>query len=678
MNEKDLAEQQIKELRAKIEALNTAYYDKDDPLVSDAVYDNLTVQLRQLETKFPDLITETSPTQHIGGHPSSSFRDVKHIVPLQSLRDVFNTSDVQKWIDNTAVPPYSVETKVDGLSCALTYQDGILIRAATRGDGFIGEDVTENARQINNIPETLYNVPGKLIVRCEIYMPVSAFETLNESMKKAGKPLFKNPRNAAAGSLRNKNPQTTKERGLAAAAFAIMFHDKFIPGLDDQQTPESQTTALYWLENHGFQVVKHALCRNADEVFNAIQQIDAERNNHPYAIDGAAIKEDNNGLWSPIGSTAKYAANAIAYKYPPIQKQTILQDIILQTGRTGVITPVAVFKPIILAGTTVTKATLHNQEFMDNILGGITPGDRIIVHKSGEIIPEVLKVLHDQRPQGRSDFKITHCPVCGARAILGADENDNGTQMYCINPDCPAILEGRMIYWCSKHVMDIDGIGPKITRALLDTGLKRIEDLYRLTNNFLASIPEIGPVRAPKILQNIHNSKTRDIDRLIAGLGIPGVGRHIGKQLAAQYPDMQSIETAALQGDLIHIEGIGPTTSNDISLFFQNKENIRFLRNLKAAGLNMQSLQYKNQASSLPLTGMTFVITGSFQEKSRDEMRAYLENLGAKTSGSLSKKTSYLLVGANPGSKLTEAEKRGIPTLHEDDLKNLINQSAKT
>lgn len=696
MNPKD----EIQKLREEILRCNKAYYDEDAPIISDAAYDTLTQRLRQLEEEHPELASSSSPTQQVGGH--AMFGAVHHTVPLLSLKDIFNTDDVLSWYRDACAQAgrllaCTIEDKVDGLSCALTYKGGNLVSAATRGDGRTGEDVTPNVMAMMGIPHHLpfARIDSTIIVRCEICMPIKTFEDLNRRRESEGKSLFKNPRNAAAGSLRVSDPKITSSRGLRAIAFAVLYAE------NQPQLRQSQNQDLTWLYDNGFDVVNWYCCdgsnrlllnrnipsaffgdtipeeqRFLEQIQTGISQIDSCRHVRMYAIDGAVIKLDDMKLYDQFGETDKYPRWAMAYKYPPEQKETTLLDIQLQTGRTGVITPVAVFDPVQLAGTTVTRATLHNQDFMDTVLGGVAIGDTIVVHKSGEIIPEVLKVLHDKRPAGAQDFKITTCPVCGAKAVLGADENGNGTQMFCTNPDCPAILEGRLIYWCSKHIMDIDGIGPKVIRALLRFGLTSIEGLYEISEDELASIKEIGSVRAAKLFPAIQHSRNANIDRLIAGLGIPGVGRHIGAILAEKYPDMQSIKTAALHDELTAIDGIGDITANDIKAFFTDPARMSFLDNMAALGFNMKSLTFQpaNQASSgnKPLTGLTFVITGSFPTMSRTDMKAYLESLGAKVSSSVSKKTSYLLAGEGGGSKRDKADELHVPVLTAEQLDALV------
>ena len=665
------AKERAEILRKDIAVYSKAYYDNDAPLISDAAYDQLLLELRTLEETYPELVTPDSPTQHVGGHASSSFADVKHLAPLQSLRDVFDQESITSWYDNCLKKDVTVETKVDGLSCAITYIDGKFASAATRGDGKVGEDVTENVRQIANVPKTLTGVTtGTIIIRCEIYMPKQVFEQLNKDLEAKSKKLFKTPRNAAAGSLRTKDAKETGRRGLHAIAFAILYNP----------TPlilDSQSETLDWLKKQGFETVDWALCKTRDEISAAIAAIDERRNSYDFPIDGAVIKQDSLLEHTRMGGTDKYPHWAIAYKYPPEQKETTLLDIALQTGRTGVITPIAVFEPVELAGTTVVRATLHNQDFMDTVLGGIAIGDKIIVHKSGEIIPEVLKVLHDKRPAGAKDFTIDTCPVCGAHAVIGADENGNGTQMYCSNPDCPAILERRLIYWCSDHVMAIDGVGPKIAKALIDNGLSHIADLYQMTEEDLASIKAIGPVRAPKLYASIQKSKDNNIDRLIAGLGIQGVGRHIGQMFAANYPDMDSIITACTQGDITSHDGIGELMAFYMEQFFKSEDGLDFISRLKELGVNMISRTYHandETSTDRPLEGITFVITGTLPGISRNDAKALLESYGAKISGSVSKKTNYLLAGEDAGSKLTKASELGVPILSFEEVQEMIEK----
>ena len=663
-------------LRAEIERHNHLYYDLDQPEITDAAYDRLVGDLRQLEKEHPEISSTDSPTQRVGGNAQSSFGKVQHLAPLLSLRDVFSEDDVMSWYsqelpaDATFV---SVEEKVDGLSMAITYVDGRFHSAATRGDGWIGEDVTENARRVKNIPmeiPSLIGTESTLVVRVEVVMPVAIFESLNESLKATGKPLFKNPRNAAAGALRVKDPKITAERGLEAIAFNVMYMDRMVRAAPVRVT---QYGDLNFLRNAGFRTVKAIPCSMDSEVLAAIQVIGAYRDESDHWIDGAVVKCDNVHAQLVMGATEKYPRWAVAFKYPPEQKETTIREIVTDTGRTGVITPVAVFDPILLCGTSVSRATLHNQFFMDEVLGGVAVGDSIVVHKSGEIIPEVLRVVHEKRPAVATDFTIEACPVCGAPAIVGADENGNpGPTRICSNEACPAKFERHLIYWCSKHVMDINGFGPSIAKAVIDAGVTKIQDLYTLTVEQMSEIKAIGPVRAPKLYAAIQASKGHDIDRLIAGLGMPGVGRTVGKALAERYTSIWDI-AAASEEDLNAIDGIGEVTVQVLYGYFHNVDNLPFLEELKDLGLNMSSRSFQIQSTHAVLTGKTFVITGTLPTMKRDEAAKLIADNGGKVSGSISKKTTYLLAGEAAGSKLAKATELGIPVISEADFLAMLH-----
>lgn len=671
-------------LREQLERYNKAYYEDDNPIVSDAAYDAALERLRQLEIMHPEYADNTSPTRHVGGKAAAGKTQVKHTAPLLSLEDMFNTDDITDWYRACvnqlrasglalADIALTVEDKVDGLSMAAIYKDGELVQAATRGDGRIGEDVTANAMNISNLPKELPDAPrnSTIIVRCEVYMPISVFEALNKEREAAGLPLFKNPRNAAAGSLRAKDPEITKQRKLKAAAFAILYSDC------GSLFRLSQSSNLNWLEANGFQIVRRYICggRSPQEIITkallAIDTINATRIDRPYAIDGAAVKIDRISYQEKLGETEKYPHWSVAYKYPPEVKRTTIQSILVQTGRTGVLTPVAVFDPILLAGTTVTRATLHNMGYIENCLGGIAAGDVIEVHKSGEIIPEVLRIV--QRSDNKL-FQIEHCPVCGAPAVLQSDENGNGSQYYCSNlSDCPAVRVNRLVYWCGKHIMDIDGLGPKNIEQLVNRGLlTHVYDLYELSLENLVTV--FKEKTASKIYNAIQNSKQNDIDRLIAGLGVPGVGRTIGQALAKQFADMNDVINAARNEQLGHIEGIGDITAHDLKTYFDRPENVMFIQKLANADVNMVSKSYGGtELQAQPLAGLTFVITGTLDGMSREEAKEYIEHRGGKVSGSVSKKTNYLLAGENGGSKLDKAKSLGITIINLNDLYDMLN-----
>lgn len=661
--------QRIQELRELIQYHNHLYYDLDNPEISDAAYDQLLEELHQLEYKHPEFADNESPTNNVGGQAQSTFNKVTHTVQLLSLKDVFDFPSVEEWatpycsaIDNTS---FVVEEKVDGLSMAVTYFDGILKMAATRGDGHIGEDITVNAQQISNLPQTIPSLVGSkgtVIVRAEVVMPTVAFEELNERLNEQGKKLAKNPRNAAAGSLRTKDPSITRERKLQAIAFNIMYSD--IPLYDKER---NQYDDINKLKEWGFTTVTPIPCYTINDIKEAITSIDEKRKTSPFWLDGAVIKCNSFSIQYQLGNTNKYPRWAIAYKYPPKQKKTIVRDIITQTGRTGVITPVAVFEPILLAGTTVTKATLHNQQVMDVALGGIGIGDTIVVHKSGEIIPEVLKVLHNKRGNTTTDFKITHCPVCHSIARTDA----NGIS-YCDNNNCPAKLERYLLFWGSKDIMDIDGFGPSVISLLTDNKMVvDIVSLYRLSEAELSHLEGLGSVRGIKLYKAIKTSQNRDIDRLIAGLGIPNVGRTIGKILANKCKSIFDISTLSID-ELREIDGIGAIVSNAIYEYFQDEKNITFLKELEKLGVNMLSLNYDKPQNNTILAGKTFVITGTLPSLSRTETINIITDNGGKVTGSVSKKTDYLVAGDNAGSKLDKANSLGITIISEEQLLQMI------
>lgn len=667
------AKTRANELRTQIAIHDDLYYNKDNPVISDAAYDALVRELEQLEKAYPEIADSNSPTANVGGTAQSSFAKVKHRVPLLSLHDVFSRDEAREWVKQINAgghTTYVVEEKVDGLSLAITYINGVFTLAATRGDGQTGEDVTENARQIPSIPKEIKSrthYANTLIVRAEVIMPTAAFERLNEELESQGKPLVKNPRNGAAGSLRTKDPSITAKRGLEAVAFDVLYDSDAVASGRETQKQDN-----IFLQQCGFDTVSCAICTTIKEIETAIDAVDKTRGSRPYWVDGAVVKCNQKAVQAELGATGKYPRWAVAFKYPPEQKEAVVQDIITQTGRTGAITPVAVITPTLLCGTTVTRATLHNQSFMDINLGGIGIGDTVLVHKSGEIIPEVLKVLHEKRPDGVVPFSIQNCPVCGAAALLGTDENgEGGVKHYCSNDNCPAKLERHIIYWCGKHVMDIEGIGPAIIRSLIEENkLTSIADLYRLTLEDLETNPQVGPVRAPKLLAAIEGSKKHDMDRLIAGLGMPGVGRSIGKELCIRYRNIWEVAMAS-EADLSALEGIGSITAHTLYTFFHYLPNYEYVEKLQALGVNAVSQSYQGSGSGV-LSGMTFVITGTLPSMKRDEATALITSNGGKVSGSVSRKTTYLLAGEDTGSKLQKAQDLGVKIISEDDLMKML------
>ena len=670
---------------------NKLYYDDDAPEISDYEYDSLTQELKRAEEEHPEWVTPDSPTQHVGGTASSTFAKVEHVTPMLSLTDVFTRAEVMKFVEDnntnrkngtvyqTAGPTrFSVEEKIDGLSVTVTYRNGKLVRGETRGDGYIGEDITENVKHVYGIPYNLKPVFGadnvrELEVRCEVYMSIAAFEDVNKHNEQAGLRRFVNPRNAAAGILRSKMTEPVKDARLMAFAFNVQRIE-----LWDAAKPvfgNSHIDSLRWLNAVGFMGVPAFEAGDADEVIERINAIGESRSKLPYWIDGAVVKIDDLRKREALGSTNKYPRWAIAYKYPPEEKTAVIADIILQTGRTGRVTPVAVFKePIFLEGSSVSRATLNNPEFIENMWVNI--GDEVLVHKAASIIPEIIKVK-EKRSKGRYDIFEHVCPECGSKLVPGADDNgDNESGAYCSNPDCPAMFAKHVEFWCSRDCMDIRGMGPAQIDTFIAQGwIKSIPDIYRLKEHAteIVALPGFGYTSAQNLLVAIEESKDRDIDRLIKSLGILGIGRHIGKELARRYPDIWRICTCTLD-ELKDIDGIGEISANVLRNHLHMPKYVNMLKQLDDLGVNMLSKQYHSAAAapaSLPLNGLTFVITGTLPGMSRDEAKEHIESHGGKVSGSVSKKTDYLLAGEKAGSKLDKAKELGVKVIDLDTLKGM-------
>ncbi len=657
------------------------YYDDDNPSVTDEEYDTLMRQIRVAEAEHPEWVSEDSPTQKIGGSTGkASLGKVEHAVPMLSIQDVFSMDDVEAFVNQYPNASFNVEEKIDGLSMSVTYSNGKLVRAETRGDGYVGEDITENAKYIAGIPNQI-NCSGidTLEVRCEVYLPVAEFDRINAEKGKNGEKLFSNPRNAAAGLLRTKDSEVVRKARLAAFTFNIQrmeYKPDIKPEDEIIRATKSHMQALMLLDRLGFETVKSYGGVLHDSDINHIKQhIDTiawDRQYAPYWIDGAVIKLDDLDVRKQLGHGNKYENWCVAFKYPPEEKETVITDIIIQTGRTGVLTPVAVFEPIQLCGTTVSKATLHNQRFITDM--GINIGSKIRVIKSGEIIPKVMGCV----TPNPNPYKITHCPVCGAEAIAYADADGNETgQVGCPNIHCPAQFARYVEFFCSRDVMDIAGMGPAMIDTLINVGaLKTIGDLYRLKDRpemlvAIKALDGIGEKKVEALLNAIEASKTRSLDRVIKALGIPGVGRHVGKALAFKFPDMCSIAKA--QGnELTAIDGIGDITAGAIWGYFHGRfGECTTLTALVAAGVNMTS-EYYSKDSGGTLSGKTFVITGVLPSLTREQAKALIESNGGKVSGSVSKKTDYLLAGDNAGSKLSKAQGLGITVIDESALKALL------
>lgn len=663
--EKQEAKKQIQELRKKLEYYAQKYYDEDKPEITDYEYDMLMNKLKALEKEFPEFITEDSLTQKVGGHVKEGFTEVVHEVPLQSLQDVFSFEELQEFDERVKKQAqeekeelqYVVETKIDGLSMALEYVDGIFVRGATRGNGLIGEDVTDNLRTIKSIPKVLKK-PETITVRGEVFIGTKEFEKLNEEQEILGKPLFANARNAAAGSIRQLNSKITAERPLDIFIFNVQKWE---------QSPfNSHYDQLNYLEELGFNVNPvRILCKNQKEVEKAIQKIGEEREKLSFGIDGAVVKVDSLTFREKLGTTAKTPRWAIAYKYPPEAKETILKDIICQVGRTGAITPMAILEPVKVAGSTISKTTLHNEDFIKE--KDLKIGDTVIIQKQGDVIPEVIKVVKEKRTGKEVEFHMpTVCPVCGAPAVR--EEGEAATR--CIGIECPAQLLRSIVHFVSKEGMDIDGLGYKVVEQFLEKGLiHNIADIYSLTLEEIASLKKNGKKFAQNLIDSIEKSKEQDLFHLITALGIRQVGTKAAKVLARKYKTIENLQNASFES-LAMTEDVGEITANNIIEFFSQEQTKDTLQKLKEAGVNMKLLE--EETNDNRFEGKTFVLTGTLENYTRQEASDRIEKHGGKVSSSVSKKTDYVLAGEEAGSKLTKAQELGVTIISEAEFENMV------
>ena len=655
-------QEEMKRLRDTLNAHGYRYYVLDDPQISDYEYDHMLRRLEDLEREHPEEITPDSPTQRVGGPILTQFQEVKHPVPLESLQDVFDGGEVEEVLTHIRETfpdaEYSVEPKVDGLSVALEYRDGVFVRGATRGDGRIGEDVTENLRTIRSIPMTLPEKLPRLIVRGEVYMARSVFEELNRQREIEGKPLMANPRNAAAGSLRQLDPKIAARRRLDIAVFNLQ--------LAEGRTFSTHTETIDYLASQQFKTISYRRLRAGEEIMEEIRRLNDTRMERPFDMDGAVIKLNSLSEREVLGSTAKCPRWAIAYKYPPEQKETVLRDIVVQVGRTGVLTPKAVLSPVRLAGTTVTNATLHNQDFITE--KDIRVGDTVLVQKAGEIIPEILSVDFDKRPEGTVPYTLPDaCPVCGAPVV----RDEDGAALRCTGAECPAQLLRNLPHFASRDAMDIDGCGPAGIQQLIDSGLiSNAADLYSLHAADVAKLDRMGEKSAENLIRAIENSKANDLSRLLYGLGIRQVGEKAAKTLAAHFGSMDAL-MAATEEALTEIPDVGGITARCIADYFRGDQAKDLIRRLKEAGVNMESTA---QPTGDLLAGLTFVLTGELESASRKEAGEKLEALGAKVSGSVSKKTGAVVAGEAAGSKLRKAQELGVPVLSEEQYRVLVDE----
>ena len=653
-------QKRIQDLTALLNEAGYRYYVLDDPTLPDFEYDRLLRELEDLEKTYPEYVLPDSPTKRVGGQAVNTFGEVTHAVPLMSLQDVFSMEELEDFLNRTkeAMPnaAYSVEPKIDGLSVALEYEDGRFVRGATRGDGVVGEDVTENLKTIRSIPMTLENAPARLIVRGEVYMPKKTFRTLNAALEENGEKTFANPRNAAAGSLRQKDPKVTAKRKLDILVFNVQ--------LAEGVTFTSHCETLEYLKSLRFKVIPYKKLSDPKKIEEEILRINEERENLPCDIDGGVVKLDDLAQRELLGATAKFPRWAVAYKYPPEVKSTVIEDIVIQVGRTGVLTPKAVVAPVRLAGTTVTNATLHNQDFISRL--DVRIGDTVRIRKAGEIIPEILEVDLSKRPENTKPYFLPdRCPVCGAEVV----RDEDGAFLRCTGAECPAQLSRNIAHFVSRDAMDIDGLGSAIVESLISQKLiKSPADIYYLTLEEISGLWKSGTTAAKKLLSAIEASKQQDLSRLIYALGIRQVGVKTGKSLAAAFGSMDALMDASLEA-LTAVPDIGEITAQSIYEWFRQDQSQHLIRRLREAGLNFES---KRVITDTRLAGKTVVLTGTLSRFTREEATEKIELLGGKASGSVSRKTSFVVAGENAGSKERKARELGIPVLTEDEFWEMI------
>lgn len=659
------AQKEIQALRAELERHNQLYYVQDTPEISDFEYDALLRRLEELEAAHPEFFDPNSPTQHVGGYALNTFQSVRHEVPLESLQDVFSVEELRAFgqrMDESveAAHSYVVEPKIDGLSMSLEYENGVFIRGATRGDGTVGEDVTENLRTIRSLPQKLENAPARLIVRGEVYMAGETFRQINAEREIRGEQLLANPRNAAAGSIRQQDPKVAAERKLDIIIFNLQ--------LASDRAFETHAETLDYLKSLGFPTVPYLSCKDLDACCDRVDWIGEHREEYPFDIDGAVIKINSLAQRRDLGSTAKFPRWAVAYKYPPEKKESVVRQIIVQVGRTGVLTPKAVIDPVRLAGTTVTNATLHNQDFIDKL--DLRLGDTVLVQKAGEIIPEVLSVNKAKRPEGTEPYHMpVVCPECGAPV----ERDEDGTALRCTGAECPAQRLRNIVHFASRDAMDIDGLGVSLCEALIKAGLVNSPaELYYLEPQSVANLERMGKKSAENLMAALEKSKENGLAKLLCAFGIRQVGAKAGKVLAQHFTSLDELMNAT-ELELMTIPDIGPTTAAFLRDWFDSPQSQHQIKLLREVGVSFRS---KEQVTDTRFAGKTFVLTGTLEHFSRNGASAIIEKFGGKTSGSVSKKTSYLLAGENTGSKYQKAVDLGIPILSEADFIELTKEEA--
>ncbi|KAB8316404.1 NAD-dependent DNA ligase LigA [Tolypothrix campylonemoides VB511288] len=673
------AKQRVQELRQLLQKASYAYYVLDSPIMEDAVYDRLYRELQQLENQYPELVTPDSPTQRVGERPATQFISVRHNISLYSLENAFNIEELKAWEQrwrrqaaNVGEVEYVCELKIDGSALALTYENGVLVRGATRGDGVMGEDITQNVRTIRSIPlrlnvETLEanSLPERVEVRGEAFLPLEVFKQINEERQKAGEAVFANPRNAAAGTLRQLDSKIVARRRLDF--FAYTLH---IPGLDDASIANTQWEALELLQKMGFRVnPNHKLCPSLQEVAEYYEYWDTERLNLPYMTDGVVVKLNSFKLQEQLGFTQKFPRWAIALKYAAEEAPTRVENIAVNVGRTGALTPLAEMRPVQLAGTTVSRATLHNADRVAQL--DIRIGDTVIVRKAGEIIPEVVQVLKELRPDHTNPFVMpSQCPVCGQPVVRETGE----AVTRCVNASCPAILKGAIEHWVSRDALDIKGMGEKLVHQLVDREVVHsVADLYDLTEESLYALERMGKKSAQKLVEAIAQSKNQPWSRVLYGLGIRHVGSVNAQLLTQKFPTVEQLAQAS-QADIETVYGIGEEIAQSVHQWFRIGANQTLISRLQDAGLQFTSAEETTAVnqSQQKLAGKTFVITGTLPTLKRDEAKALIQSCGGKVTDSVSKKTDYLVTGEDAGSKLVKAQELGVPQLSEEQLLEML------
>ena len=654
-------QKEIEKLRRELEYHSRLYYVEDAPVISDYEFDMLMQRLKKLEEEHPEFITPDSPTQRVGGQALSKFEQVQHQVPLESLTDVFSLDELYAFgerMDSLLIEPhgYVVEPKIDGLSMSLEYENGVFVRGATRGDGLVGENVTENLRTVRSLPLRIENAPARLIVRGEVYMSKAVFRELNAEREARGETLLANPRNAAAGSMRQLDPKVAASRKLDIICFNMQYSS------EDVYTSHAQT--LDAMKAMGFPVVPYRSYEKIGDCVERIEWLGEHRDELAYDMDGAVIKIDSLSQRQALGSTAKAPRWAVAFKYPPEKKESRVLDVVVQVGRTGVLTPKVIVEPVRLAGTTVSAATLHNQDNIDRL--DLRIGDTVLLQKAGEIIPEVLSVNKAKRPDWAVPFVMPDiCPECGSPVV----RDEDGAALRCTSPECPAQRLRNIAHFASREAMDIDGLGISVCESLINNGLvASAADLYYLEADKIAQLERMGEKSAANLITAIENSKSAGLARLLCAFGIRQVGQKAAKVLAAYYPDLDSLMAATAE-ELTLIPDIGGVTADFITEWFSLPQSLHLIGRLRAAGVDFTSREERKDDR---FAGQTFVLTGTLSHFTRDEASTIIESFGGKASGSVSKKTSYVLAGENAGSKLTKAESLGIRILTEAEFEDMI------